>query len=367
MSDVIIIGAGVVGCAIAEALAGSGVSVRVLDARAPGRGATQASAGVLSPYIEGHDSEALCRLGQRSLELFDAFVARLSPGTPLFYERNGTLEVAMDAAGAERLQRSCESITRAGIDARWIAGAELAAFEPALGPGARGALLVPEHGYVAVSGLTQALSASAARNGARFESGVRVTGVAPHPSGGVIVSTAAGTIEADIAVLAAGSWSAEIAIAGQPHVPVKPIRGQLLHLSLPARLSTRVLWGPDCYLVPWPDGSVLVGATVEDVGFDERATVAGVDALLDAACALAPGLSNAAFSGVRVGLRPAGRDDLPMVGASKAVPGLIYATGHYRNGVLLSPLTAELVRQLVAGESSDPALVDLSPERAGLL
>jgi glycine oxidase len=139
-----------------------------------------------------------------------------------------------------------------------------------------------------------------------------------------------------------------------------------VHLALPSRRLTHAMWGPECYLVPWPDGSVLVGATVEDVGFDERSTVAGVTRLTEAACTLVPELSTASFAAVRVGLRPAGPDPLPIVGPCAAIPGLIFATGHFRNGVLLAPLTAELVRQMVAGKTDDPALSLLHPARVGL-
>ncbi len=147
------------------------------------------------------------------------------------------------------------------------------------------------------------------------------------------------------------------------------MRGQLLHLAWPTSQPLRhVLWGPDCYVVPWLNGRVLVGATVEDVGFDERATAIGGARSpaggLHAAC---PELGNASFAEVRVGLRPATPDDLPIVGPSRSLPGVIYATGHYRNGVLLAPLTAALVRDLVFGKTTDPALAALSPSRFGKL
>jgi glycine oxidase len=150
-------------------------------------------------------------------------------------------------------------------------------------------------------------------------------------------------------------------------VNVKPVRGQLLHLAWPTAQPLRhVLWGTDCYIVPWLNGRVLVGATLEDAGFDERATAAGVRDLLEAGCSLVPHLWQASFVEVRVGLRPASPDPLPVVGRSAAVPGLVYATGHYRNGVLLAPLTAMLVKQLIVdGQSTDPALSVLAPSRLG--
>jgi glycine oxidase len=167
-------------------------------------------------------------------------------------------------------------------------------------------------------------------------------------------------------VLAAGSWSGEIAIEGvSATVPVRPVRGQLLHLGWSGTPLRRVTWSGRCYLVPWEDGTLLVGATVEEAGFDERATVEGVRGLLDAVCAIVPRASTAGFTSARVGLRPATRDDLPVIGASAVVPRLMYATGHYRNGVLLAPLTAQLVADAMLDNRIDPLLAPVSPARFG--
>jgi glycine/D-amino acid oxidase-like deaminating enzyme len=166
-------------------------------------------------------------------------------------------------------------------------------------------------------------------------------------------------------VVAAGSWSGRIAIGGA-YPPVKPIRGQLLHLTCPSPAASRVIWGTHCYMVPWQDGSLLVGATVEDVGFDEGATVAGVRDLLDYACELVPMAWSARFEAVRVGLRPATTDELPIVGRSSTMPGVFYATGHYRNGVLLTPLTAALIADLVLDRRDAPELALTRPARFGL-
>ena len=146
-------------------------------------------------------------------------------------------------------------------------------------------------------------------------------------------------------------------------IPLKPVRGQLLQLEWPTSPLKRVVWTDRCYLVPWTDGSVLVGATVEDVGFDERATVAGVRELIEMTCRLAPNAGRAWFQGVRVGLRPSTRDDLPVVGPSERLPGLFYATGHFRNGVLLAPLTAQLAADYLLNGQRDPALDSMSLSR----
>jgi glycine oxidase len=182
----------------------------------------------------------------------------------------------------------------------------------------------------------------------------------------MLVATERGTLTGSAVVLAAGSWSGQIEITGiAARVPVRPVRGQLLRLAWNGPALRRVTWSDRCYLVPWDDGTLLVGATAEEAGFDERATVAGVRDLLEAACELVPHAWTASFSGARVGLRPGTPDDLPIVGASRVQPNLFYATGHYRNGVLLAPLTAELVANAMLDGAIDPALAALSPQRFG--
>ena len=136
-----------------------------------------------------------------------------------------------------------------------------------------------------------------------------------------------------------------------------------MHLRWTGPPLARVLWSSRCYVVPWRDGSVLVGATLEEVGFNEQATVAGLRGLLEAAGEILPGTSDAGFDAVRVGLRPGTVDDLPVIGRSSTVPNVIYAVGHYRNGVLLSPLTATLVANLLLEDQSDPLLSTVAPER----
>jgi glycine oxidase len=190
--------------------------------------------------------------------------------------------------------------------------------------------------------------------------------VSPVSGGGVAVRTASSMWESDMAVMAAGSWSPHISIAGADTVPVRPIRGQLLQLCGDRGVLQRVLWGASGYLVPWPDGTVLVGATVEDVGFDEGTTQDARRSLMEMAVALVPKLKDAGIADMRAGLRPRTPDSMPLVGRSKAVPGLIYATGHYRNGVLLTPLTAHIVRSMIF-DAGYPTVPALDPLRHGNL
>src|SRR4029453_8102603 len=187
-------------------------------------------------------------------------------------------------------------------------------------------------------------------------------------NGHIIVETDGGSLSAGAVVLAAGSWSGAVEIEGiRAGGPVRPVRGQLLHLIWPGTRLRRVIWSPKCYLVPWDDGTVLVGPTVEEAGFDELATVAGVRDLLEAACEIAPQAWTAGFGGARVGLRPGTSDDLPVIGPSRVVPNLFYATGHFRNGVLLAPLTAQLVADALLDNNLDLDLAAVNPSRFGEL
>jgi glycine oxidase len=228
-----------------------------------------------------------------------------------------------------------------------------------------GALFVATHGYVAAEQLTRALAAAATHHGARLIPGGRVRRIGPS-AGELVVEGDHGSITGDAVVLAAGSWSGQIEITGvATHVPVRPIRGQLLRLGWVEQPLRRVVWGERCYLVPWDDGTLLVGATMEDAGFAERTTAAGVRELLDAVCELVPDAWKAAFLGARVGLRPATEDGLPVIGRSRVLPNLVYATGHFRNGVLLAPLTARLVADALLANVVDPIMHAVRPERWG--
>jgi glycine oxidase len=224
--------------------------------------------------------------------------------------------------------------------------------------------MLPQHGYVHASALVSALVDGAARHGARLEV-ARVEGVDADRNL-LKVATPEERMAADAVVIAAGSWSGGIPVGPAPPAPIRPIRGQLLQLRRAQPTLSSVVWGRACYLVPWHDGSVLVGATVEDAGFDESVTADGVRHLLQSGERLVPALRSAVFTEARAGLRPAATDELPIVGASTAVRGLYYATAHYRNGVLLAPLTAMLIADLVINGHERPELDLVRPDRFGL-
>ena len=361
---VIVIGAGIIGLSTAEALARRGAEVVVLDARSVGRGASQASAGILAPYTEAGEDSPLLALGIRSLALFDDFVAGAAArsGRPIEYARTGTLDVAFTESACAHVQAALQWLEPQGVESRWLDQDALRDVAPAVSPHARGGLLIPSHGWVGVRSLLAALLQSARLAGARFESPVAVDAIRVKET--VMIRAGDRRLEADAAVLASGSWSGRVRLDDVPALPLRPVRGQLLHLQWPgAPLPPIVIWGPDCYAVPWSDGTVLIGATVEEAGFDERATVDGVASLTRAATALLPGAADAAVAGTRVGLRPASPDGLPIIGAVPSMPGVFVATAHYRNGILLAPVTAELVTRMVLDGVAFPELDRFSPDR----
>jgi glycine oxidase len=364
-SDIIVIGAGIVGCAVAHELARRGASVQVVDDRPPGMGATQASAGMLAPYTEAKDrNTAFLGLAVRSLRLYDDFVGRVvaDAGTPVGYQRTGTIEVATSENRLAGLRQMADRLGARGVALSLLDGPSTWAEEPRLNHYAIGALLIDAHGFVKAGELTQALITAAQRHGAQVVQGSRVRKISRR-NGDLLVETGSGTLSGNAVVLAAGSWSAHLEIEGVAPPPVRPVRGQLLHLAWHAAPLRRVIWGEHCYLVPWSDGTLLVGATMEDVGFEERTTVGGVRELLDAACELVPQVRAASLLSARAGLRPGTADAMPIVGASRVMPNLMYATGHFRNGVLLAPVTAQLVADALLEDRIDPALDAIGPQR----
>jgi glycine oxidase len=364
--NVVVLGAGIIGLSAADELARRGARVTVIDMRSPGRGASQASAGILAPYVEAHGASPLLDLGVRSLDLFDEFVQRVSrdSGRPVEYRRSGTLQVALEDDEARRLSEAKAWLDARGIESEWFAASALRHVEPMVTARAVAGLRIPGHGFVNVPALLQALAQSARQCGARFESPVQALDVDNSPDR-VRVRAGDREYDADVVVLAAGSWSGRIRVRGIPALPVRPVRGQLLHLRFPSadpRPAT-IVWGPRCYTVPWTDGSLLVGATMEDAGFDETATVDGVHELGNAVIDLLPAARGASLDAIRVGLRPALPDDLPAIGGFRDAPRVVAATGHFRNGILLAPLTAALVARLVLDGERDPALALTSPDR----
>lgn len=362
------IGAGIVGCAVAYELGRRGVSVTVLDDRPPGMGATQASAGMLAPYNEVDEEGGHLDLARRGLDVFDEFVARVSvdSGHAVPYRRTGTLTLAFDETARAGLARRLAFLRARSVEAELLDEAGVRREEPAAAGSVQAGLIVPSHGFVAATALTRALVSAARRHGVRFDVGPRARTIRPDRDR-VVVSNGVTTYAAGHVVQAAGSWAGQVAVDGADPAPVRPVRGQLLQLRAEGPHLRRVTWGDGCYLVPWDDGSLLVGATVEEVGFDEHTTIGGIHQLMGGLAATLQRDWRAAVTGARAGLRPATPDGLPLIGTSSVAPRVMYATGHYRNGVLLAPITAELIAAALLDGRADPLLQVTRPDRFGRL
>lgn len=350
--DVIVAGGGVIGACIAWRLGQAGRRVLLLERGKIGMGASSAAAGMLGAQLEMDKPGPLYRLGLESRSMYRAFADELfeETGIDIQMADNGTLRLAHGEEEAERLRLRGAWQTEAGARAQWLTPAETARLEPLLGP-TYGALHLPDDGNVAAPLLSQALAA-AARIRTDVMEGAEVLSYRVDGKG-VVVNTLDTVFQAEFLILAAGAWSG--GIAGTPSLPTRvgPVKGQLLSIRPAGSLRLqRTAFAEGIYLVPKRDGSIIAGATEEhDARFQNDVTVEAVFSLLKAARAVAPGLANAAFERTWLGFRPTTPNSLPLTGPDPVYPQLIYAVGHYRNGILLTPVTGKMIAEAVDGGS----------------
>jgi len=366
---VAVIGAGVIGLGVAWRLAMQGASVVVFDRGAAGSGASHAAAGMLAACSEAEPGEeALVALGREAQARWPAFAANLKQASGIDVElrQEGTLLVALTADDQARLHHQLAFQQQLNLPLQWISAAETRRREPHLAGKLAGAVFSPEDHQVDNRKLAAALRIAAEAAGARIHEHQPVEAVSS--SGGKVdgVRLADGTkVPADAVVLAAGAWSRSIAgVPSELRPPVRPIKGQMLALRMDARapLISHVLWAPGAYLVPRLDGRLLIGATVEEKGYDTTLTAGGVLTLLEAAWRVVPAVEELPIDEMWVGHRPGSRDDAPILG-SGPLDGLVYATGHHRNGILLTPITADAIARLVLDGEADPVIRPFGLER----
>lgn len=372
MADVIVVGAGVIGLSASWRLASDGAEVVCCDP-APARGSSWAAGGMLAPVTEvTYGEEALLRLSLAGRARWDGFADDLAGATDVDvgYRRSGALVVARGSGDRAEIERLTAYQRELGLDVTLLRGSEARRREPALAPGISGAVDCPQDAQIDNRGLMDGLVDAAA--GAGVDLRERAVAAIRHRGGRVRgVRLDDGTeLDADRVVAAAGADSAALAGPDDPDIaaalpPVRPVKGQLLHLRAepgePA-LASRLVRGLLVYIVPRADGRVVVGATMEERGFDRRVTVRGVHDLLTYATELLPGLAEYELVESTAGLRPATPDNAPVVGAA-GPDGLIVATGHWRNGVLLAPITAEAVVALAGGQDPPEEVAAFGPER----
>jgi glycine oxidase len=366
---VVIIGAGVVGLGIAWRLAGRGALVEVFDRGAAGAGATHAAAGMLAACAEAEPGEeSLIALGRESQKRWPAFAAELerSSGVGVELRTDGTLVVALTADDQARLQHHLVFQHKIGLPLHWITAAETRRREPHLAGKLAGAVWSPEDHQVDNRKLVFALHRAVEGAGVivREHTPIKEISISGGRADGVILADET-RVSADVVVLAAGAWSR--GIAGLPQglrPPVRPVKGQMLalHMDSASPLLNHVVWAPGVYLVPRRDGRLVVGGTVEEKAFDTSLTAGGVLTLLEAAWRAVPSIEELPIEEMWVGHRPGSRDDAPILGRSP-VEGLLYATGHHRNGILLAPVTADAMAQLVLEGIAESAIRPFGFER----
>ncbi|MEV5308969.1 MULTISPECIES: glycine oxidase ThiO [unclassified Streptomyces] len=364
-SDVLVIGGGIIGLVTAWRAAQRGFATAVVDPE-PGGGAAQVAAGMLAAVTELHyGEETLLGLNLASAHRYPEFAAELSDltGHDLGYRRCGTLAVALDADDRAHLRELHALQRQSGLESEWLSGRDCRRLEPLLAPGVRGGLRVDGDHQIDPRRLAAALVAACERAGVVFHRvwAQRLT-VAGGRATGVV--TADGTaLGAGQVVLAAGSLSGRLAgVPDELLPPVRPVKGQVLRLTVPARyapfLSRTVramVRGSHVYLVPRENGELVVGATTEELGWDTTVTAGGVYELLRDAHELVPGITELPLTETRAGLRPGSPDNAPLLGPTE-LDGLLLATGHYRNGVLLTPVTGDAMAHVLAtGELPEEA------------
>ena len=361
-ADIVVVGGAVIGGSTAHALASGGFDVVVVDPASPPRSSTWAAGGMLSPWTEMGGDDPFLRFALESLDLYESWVEELvgDSGLDVGLRRCGKLVVASGTEGSERLTREAERDRAVGATLELLRDSDLQRIEPGLAPVFDTGLLYHDSAVVDPRALARALTRAGKRCGVRLTEGT-VAGL--RTSGdrvvGVVLDDGA-TIDADTVVIAAGAWSARV--RGIPFPPpVRPVRGQMIAYRTGLELQ-RVISGP-AYLIPrWgPDeGRLVVGATMEDAGFDRITTPEARQQLHEAATSMIPELADEPVVDCWAGLRPGISDERPVLGPDPDLRGLLWATGHFRNGILLAPATAHLVRALV----HDPAHAVPAPLRA---
>src|SRR5467141_3148325 len=345
--DAAIAGGGVIGGAIALELARAGLRVAVFDRQQPGQEASWASAGILSPAPENPGMVTMVPLGKASIALYPEFVAQVeeTSSRSVGFRPKGTLEALFSHDTKAQLSTIIALHHGLGLKAEPLRAEDARELEPALSEEVEAAVLRPEEASVDNRALTAAILEAAQRSGAEVFSGNGAKAIWREGDrcAGLVLQNE--RVEAKWTVIAAGCFSATIeGIA--PYAPVRPAKGQMVALRGEDLKAERVLWSEKIYLVPRNDGRIVAGATVEYAGFDKRTTAGGIEKILSAAIELATGLAKARIEEMWAGLRPDSPDHLPILGPTD-IDGLLIATGHFRSGILLTPVTARLVREWV--------------------
>lgn len=363
MEHVIIIGAGVMGCACGHRLLEAGFKVTLLEKSLPGAESSAAAAGILGAQSEVSETGPFLELSLASRDRFREYSEELEAlsGISIDYEDSGVLEVAMDPAEGRLAIGRAEWMLERGLRVEILDRQQARELEPALSDNIIGANYYPDDHQIDPPRLSRALAAGVARLGGVFRSGVRVSGLVVESGQVVGVESETGPIACDRVVIAGGAWSSNLAGLQGVRTKIKPMAGQIVQLETRPPLFRHVVYGFKGYIVPRADGRVLIGSTLEDRGFDKAVTMAGINRVTGMALEMVPGLGEGRLTDTWSGLRPAPEDGKPLLGAASSIAGLYFATGHYRNGILLTPITAEVICDLMLNRTPKVDITSFQP------
>jgi glycine oxidase len=368
-ADIVVIGGGVIGLSIARALRRRGLTRVVLVERGRlGMEASHAAAGMLAPQVEADGADDFFKLAAGSRDLYPSFARELreETGIDIELETTGTLLLAFNERDEEEAFRRYDWQSRAGLSVERLTAEEARRLEPCLSNALRSALRFPRDWQVENRRLVYALSAASEQLGVRLLAGTSVESLCIERGRVTGVWTSRGRLSTPAVVVAGGAWASLIASGDKrvPPVRIEPVRGQMVCFEANPRPARHVIYSPRGYIVPRLDGRLLAGSTTEQAGFDKSVTGSGLQAILEQALEIAPAIGSLPLLDTWAGLRPRAEDNLPVLGMSAETDGLFYATGHYRNGILLAPITGELIAEQVAsGGGAHVQMSAFSPDR----
>jgi glycine oxidase len=371
-AEVAIIGGGVIGLAIARALALRGVrDVLLIERGSLGAEASSAAAGMLAPQAEANRAHEFFYLTCESRDMYPAFAASLleETGVDIELETAGTLYLAFTQHDAEELEKRFEWQHQAGLPVESLSSAAASKLEPAICEDVRACLRFPLDTQVENRRLISALVSANERLGVRMETGTAVVSLKIERGRVVGIETSRGFVAANATVIAGGAWSSLLGAAdiALPNLRIKPVRGQMLAFEAKPPIVRHVVYSPRGYIVPRRDGRLLAGSTTEHAGFEKHVTAAGVQSILAAALEISPRIASLPMTDSWAGLRPRAADTLPVLGPCAEIEGVFYATGHYRNGILLAPITGELIAGAIVDKMFPAKLKIFSPDRFGMV
>ena len=367
-ADVVVTGGGVIGLTIARALALRGVRNVVLVERARlGAEASSAAAGMLAPQAEADDVDSFFNLCCQSRDMYPTFAAALREETGIDAEldRTGTLYLAFTEHDLREIDHRYDWQGRLGLAVQKLNPTDARTLEPGISESVRGALKFPNDIQVENRRLLSALIAANEKQSVRLMTGTSVESIRCNRGRIEGAVTSRGLVSTDTIVVAGGAWSSFIKVTdtASPIPRIEPVKGQMVCFNSRPSIARHVIYTPRGYLVPRRDGRVLAGTTTEQAGFDKEVTASGVHSILSNALEISPRISDLPLVGVWSGLRPRAQDSLPVLGPGAEVRGLVFATGHYRNGILLAPITGELIAGAIVDNVVSTELNAFGPDR----